>query len=190
MSLQEEPPGTLILGASSVELGMGGGSCGLAERLVGVEAPALELPWTAEAKTSLAELGRRRSLVVFFYPGVQTRTSGDEEADVDTIRAWAWRDHESELRLLDHIVVGVSTQSVEAQMQWASLELLDYMLLSDSELKLAHVLGLPTTRITNQRAFDALTLIVRNGRIVHVFYPIDPVHDAEIVTDRIRRIHA
>lgn len=180
---------SLALGAGSGEFGVDGSS-GLARRLVGLKVPSVELPWALEAKTSLAELARNRSLVVFFYPGVKPQTSESAEVDVDTARAWAWREHEPDLETLGFMVVGVSTQSPTVQMVWASEEILDFMLLSDMDLRLADALGLPTVHVDGQRVFESLTLVVHEGRIVHVFYPVDPAHDAGIVTDWVRRSYA
>jgi peroxiredoxin len=160
------------------------GTRGLERRLVGMRAPAVELPWALEAKTSLAVLASRRSLVVFFYAGVKAKTGREEiDANVDTARAWAWRDHDHELETLGYMLVGVSTQSSSTQAQWASDELLGYMLLSDGELELAGVLGLPTMQAAGERVYEPLTLIVQDGRIARVFYPVDPAHEAESVTD-------
>jgi thioredoxin-dependent peroxiredoxin len=187
MSLQSGYPGALIVGADSSASGACGPR-GLA-RLAGMRVPAVELPWALEAKTSLAELARHRSLVAFFYPGAETRMSGDEEADVDTVRAWAWREHESELAARGYMVLGVSTQTPETQARWAAFELLDYMLLSDGDLQIANVLRLPTVLIAGKRAYEPLTMVVRDGRIARVFHPIDPACDAASVTDWVRKAH-
>lgn len=166
----------------------GSGSPGL-ERLVGVPAPAVALPFASEASASLAALAYGRSLVVFFYPGIRSQRNEEGPADVDRARALAWGESDPELDLLGYMVVGVSTQSPEVQAQFASDGLLGYMLLSDSELQLAGELGLPTTGVVGEKVYEPLTLIVRAGLIARVFYPVDPGCDAAIVCDWIRRTH-
>jgi peroxiredoxin len=46
--------------------------------------------------------------------------------------------------------------------------------LSDPTLKLASELGLPTFEAGGPTLYKRLTLIVRDNRIEHVFYPIFP----------------
>src|SRR4029077_8118124 len=121
----------------------------LERRLIGVSAPTVPLPFAPDAPVSLAELARRRSLVVFFFPGATASTRWGE--DPGTAQAWAWRERETELELLGCIVVGVSTPSPEAQAKFAADELLGYMLLSDTELELARELALPTMNVAGKR---------------------------------------
>lgn len=179
----------LLVRAGSGRSGRGG-SRGLARRLVGLEVPVLELRFAVEGWVSLAALASCHSLVVFFYPGVQSRTGAGEEVDEDTVRAWAWRERDVELGELGFMVVGVSTQSPVVQTRFAWRELLGYMLLSDGELELAGVLGLPTRTVAGQRVYQPLTLVVTDGRVARVFYPVDPACEAAKVTGWIRRVHA
>lgn len=188
MSLREGRQGYLMQRAGCGGSGMSS-SRGLGRRLVGVRAPAVELPFALDALVSLAKLARRRSLVVFFYPGMDQGRCGEQE-DVDTARVSGWCEHESELGELGYMVVGVSSQSPSVQGQFASDELLGYMLLSDSELELARELGLPTRRVAGERVYEPLTVVVEHGRIARVFYPVDSAHDAETVMDWIRRVRA
>jgi len=168
-------------------------SWGWEQRMVGVGAPKVMLPFTPEASVSLATLSRILPLVVFFYPGARQQSNAERQEasdDVDMGRAVAWDEHCPELDVFGYMVVGVSTQSPEEQIQFAVKGVLGYLLLSDSELELARVLGLPTVSVAGERVYDRLTLIVQDGRIARVFYPVDPARDAAIVSDWIRRIHA
>jgi peroxiredoxin len=47
-------------------------------------------------------------------------------------------------------------------------------MLSDTGFRLADALTLPTFHAAGQRLYTRLTLVVRDGRIEHVFYPIFP----------------
>ena len=72
---------------------------------------------------------------------------------------------------------------------------LPFAVLSDARFALTIALRLPTFRIAGMRLLKRLTLIIRNGRIEHVFYPIFPPdrHAAEVLAwlvdrgDRISR---
>jgi len=192
MSLREEYAGPSVLLASS-----GGpevsGSHRLAGRLVGVRVPAVALPFAPDALVSLVAMAYRRSLVVFFYEGVVQPGGGESrEGSVGMARVLAWRDREPELERLGYRVVGVSTTSPEVQALFASDEFVQYMLLSDGELELARELGLPTRSLAGgERVYEPLTMIVKNERIAHVFYPIiDPARGADTVMAWIGREHA
>jgi peroxiredoxin len=174
-----------------------GGSPEWWSRLLGVPAPVVRLPFAPGevlpgSTVSLAELSRRRSLAVFFYGGVVSRSAGEgraEEADVDDARLEGWREHEPELAELGYDVVGVSSQSPEMQAQVALDHMLSFTFLSDRDLLLADELGLPTTGRgpSGARVYEPLTMLVRDGRIRWVFYLLDfPELDAEIATERIR----
>ncbi|HUS14586.1 MAG TPA: redoxin family protein, partial [Chloroflexia bacterium] len=51
---------------------------------------------------------------------------------------------------------------------------LPYPLLSDAGLQLAAALGLPTFDVAGMTLLKRVTLIVADGRIEHVFYPVFP----------------
>ena len=54
---------------------------------------------------------------------------------------------------------------------------LPYALLSDVDLQLAQRPGLPTFEAGTLRLFKRLTLIIRDGVIEHVFYPVFPPNE-------------
>lgn len=200
MSVRGLSAGPLALRASC-EGSSTGGSSGR-ERLVGVQAPALRLPFAPGevlpgSVVSLAELARSGSLAVFFYGGVASKGAARGRRRRVGIEAGArvegWRERESELEELGYRIVGVSSQSSEAQAQFALDRMVSsFTFLSDSELLLADELGLPTGREpAGEWAYKPLTLLVRDGRIWWVFYPLtSPAVDAEIAIERIRRSHS
>jgi peroxiredoxin (alkyl hydroperoxide reductase subunit C) len=51
---------------------------------------------------------------------------------------------------------------------------LPFALLSDSALKLANALALPSFEVAGQRLLKRLTMIIVEGRIAQVFYPVFP----------------
>ena len=69
---------------------------------------------------------------------------------------------------------GASTQDTDYQREAAERLHLPFELLSDSEFALTDALRLPTFDFEGVRLLKRLTLIVRAGRIEHVFYPIFP----------------
>jgi len=189
--------GGVVAAASVLRAGSEGSACGspaLSWRLRGVRAPAVRLPFApGEAlpgsMVSLAELARRRSLAVFFYDRFVPEGAGDEDVELEQARTEGWREREPELEGLGYEIVGVSTQSPEAQAQFALDRMLSFAFLSDSRLLLADELGLPTrSGPAGERMYEPLTILVEDGRIAQVFYPLrSPRLDAEIVTAWIKR---
>ena len=75
-------------------------------------------------------------------------------------------------------VYGLSTQTTEYQLEMAERLHLPFEVLSDAEFKLVDALRLPTFVAEGVRLVKRLTLIVRNGRIEHVFYPVFPPNES------------
>ena len=91
-----------------------------------------------------------------------------------TPQACSFRDHHRELLELNAEVFGVSTQTTEYQREMAERLDLPFEILSDAEFKLCDALRLPTFEVDGVRLMKRVTLIVRSGRIEHVFYPVFP----------------
>jgi peroxiredoxin len=146
-------------------------------RLLGMPAPAVALTYSLDATVSLAQLARRHSLVVFFHHG-----------DMPRVRTWV--ECEGELQNLGWMAVSVSAQTPLTQLRLATSEVIGHVLLSDPKLRLASVLELPTTQIPEERAYEPLTLLIRDERIAHTFYPIDPEYEIHDVVKWIKRTDA
>lgn len=88
-----------------------------------------------------------------------------------TAQSCAFRDAFVDLMSGAH-VFGLSIQS-SAEQHEAVLRLhLPFPLLSDADLAWSSALGLPSFEVGQLRVLRRLTLIVRDGRIEHVFYPV------------------
>ena len=57
-------------------------------------------------------------------------------------------------------------------------------MLSDERLELTRALGLPTFETSGWTLLKRLTLVIEDGRIAHVFYPVFPPdsHAGEVLT--------
>jgi peroxiredoxin len=91
-----------------------------------------------------------------------------------TPQACSFRDRHREF--LDHkaAILGLSTQTAEYQLEMVRRLRLPFDILSDCEFALCDALRLPTFETAGMRLLKRLTLIVRGGRIEHVFYPVFP----------------
>jgi len=87
----------------------------------------------------------------------------------------AFRDHFADLQRLgvDH-VFGLSTQSTDYQREAAERLHLPFAILSDEKLALTNALDLPTFETSGMTLLKRLTMVIDNGRIEHVFYPVFP----------------
>ncbi len=157
-----------------------------ARRILGRKLPNLTLP-TPETAISVAALARLHSLVVCFYPVLAV--TQEPEQDPNMMRALRWLQHEDTLRALGHVLVAVTSQSVESQLEWAYQLDVHHPILSDSDLLLARTLALPTSQTYRRLApwvYQPATIVLRGERVVHVHYPAD-VDDAAATTDWLRR---
>ena len=91
-----------------------------------------------------------------------------------TPQACAFRDHYRELQTLGANLFGLSTQTQDDQRETAERLHLPFPVLSDSDLRFARALRLPTFELSGMTLIRRLTLIVRDGAIEHVFYPVFP----------------
>jgi peroxiredoxin len=71
-------------------------------------------------------------------------------------------------------VFGLSTQDTGDQREAAERLHLPFELLSDAELAWARALRLPTFEVESMTLLKRLTLIIVDGRVAKVFYPVFP----------------
>lgn len=91
-----------------------------------------------------------------------------------TPESCAFRDHHAELQAAGAAVFGLSAQTTEDQQELVERLHLPFPVLSDADLALTTALGLPTFNAAGMTLIKRLTLVIREGRVEHVFYPIFP----------------
>jgi peroxiredoxin len=151
---------------------------GAADHLPGAHMPDLRLPSTAGADINVNQPG---TLVLYIYPrtgkpGEPLLPGWDDipGARGCTPESCAFRDLSKEIEAQGAHVHGLSVQSLEDQHEFAERVQLPYAILSDPQLELAKALDLPTFETSGMKLYKRLTLIAREGRIEHVFYPVFP----------------
>jgi peroxiredoxin len=156
---------------------------GAVAHLPGARMPRLTLPATdgSAFPVSRPPAGFDR-LVLFAYP--RTGRPGEDPLAPDwdqipgargcTPESCGFRDHATELARVGAAVVGVSTQPTDYQREAVERLRLPFPLLSDAKLRLARALQLPTFQAGGQALLKRLTLVVRDGHVEKVFYPVFP----------------
>jgi peroxiredoxin len=164
---------------------------GAASHLPGRALPALTLPGSDGAMVALDQLGPGRTVLYLSpmtgRPGVALPEGWDEipGARGCTPEACGFRDHHADLREAGAwAIYGLSSQTTEYQREAAQRLGLPFALLSDPGLELGDALGLPTFVADGERLYRRLTLVVIDGVIEHVFYPVFPptAHAGEVLT--------
>ncbi len=152
---------------------------GAARHLTGMRLPDVSLPATDGSVVNLSRLAGLT--VIYAYPRTgrpgQPLPEGWDAipgARGCTPQSCAFRDHYQELQSLGATVFGLSTQTTEYQREAAERLHLPFPLLSDSSLAFAGALRLPTFAFEGANLLKRVTLILRDGVIEHVFYPVFP----------------
>lgn len=165
---------------------------GAAAHLPGVSMPDVRLPATDGEDVLLS--GIEGLWVLYIYPrtgrpGVPSLEGWDKipGARGCTPQSCSFRDHHAELRALGARVFGLSAQSCEEQREARERLRLPYQLLSDDGLKLRASLKLPTFVAAGIELYKRMSMVIEDGRIVKVFYPVHPPEkDAETVLGWLR----
>jgi peroxiredoxin len=161
---------------------------GACDHLAGMRVPSVPLHSTAGRSLDLATLPGRT--VLYCYPrtgrpDVEPPQGWNEIAGARgcTPQSCAFRDHFEELQALGAGVFGLSTQTSEYQREAAERLHLPFELLSDADLTFAKALRLPTFQVESMTLIKRLTLVIREGQVEKVFYPVfPPDRNAEEVT--------
>lgn len=153
---------------------------GAAAHLKGLRLPSVPLPATDGTTVDLASLPGLT--VVYVYPrtgvpGQALPTGWDDipGARGCTPQSCSFRDHFAELRELGvaHLF-GLSTQDGAYQREMAERLHLPFPVLSDRDLGFVGALDLPTFEVDDMTLIKRMALVIRDGVVEHVFYPVFP----------------
>lgn len=141
-----------------------------------VKFPSVAVPSTAGQDVTIAELDGLT--VIFFYP----RTAAPGEVVPEdwnsipgargcTPQACSFRDASDELSKLGvQRIFGCSTQSTEYQQELKGRTKLHYELLSDEKLEISKALKLPMLEWQGKQLTKRVTIAVRDGEVMQVWY--------------------
>ena len=153
---------------------------GACAHLSGMKLPRVTLASTGGHSVELAQAKGRT--VVYIYPrtgrpdqDLPTGWNAIPGARGCTPQSCAFRDHFEELKSAGTAqVYGLSTQDTAYQREAVERLHLPFEILSDEKLEFTRALRLPTFEVDGMVLIKRMALIVRDGVIEKVFYPVFP----------------
>ncbi len=162
-------------------------SADIAHLVPGLVLPPLALPATDGSNVVLAALGGRSIVAIYPWtgrPGLPNPPHWDDipGAHGSTPELEGFRDHHAAFAELGLRLFGLSGQTTDYQREMASRLRLPFLILSDADGAFAAALRLPSFATGGTNYLKRLTLVLRDGAIEAVHYPVpDPAaHAAEI----------
>jgi len=153
---------------------------GGARHLPGMKLPDLALPATSGGAVNLARLAGRTVLYLYPRTGVPGVDLPPGWSDIPgargcTPQSCGFRDHFAELKGLgvSHLF-GLSTQDTDYQREAAERLHLPFAILSDAGLGFTRALKLPTFTVAGMTLLKRMALVIGDGIIGKVFYPVFP----------------
>lgn len=152
--------------------------------MTGLKLPSISLPSTSGSSLDLSTLSGLT--VVFCYPRTAApgETVPDEWNSIPgargcTPQACSFRDASKDFTELGvNHVFGISTQDTAYQQELKERTHLPYQLLSDERLELVKAMKLPTFDWKGQTLIKRLSMVVENGQVKKVFYPVFPPNES------------
>jgi peroxiredoxin len=153
---------------------------GATGHLAGLRLLSLPLAATDGSSVDLSKLSGRT--VVYIYPrtGVPGQAPPDGWDQIPgargcTPQSCSFRDHFAELKRLGvDRLYGLSTQDTAYQREAAERLHLPFAVLSDERLDLARAIKLPTFTAAGMTLLKRMALVIDDGVITKVFYPVFP----------------
>jgi peroxiredoxin len=153
---------------------------GGARHLTGLKLPSVVLTATDGSSVDISQLAGRTLLYIYprtGRPGVPLPEGWDAipGARGCTPQTCGFRDHLAELKQLGIAnVFGLSTQDSDYQREAVERLHLPFLLLSDAELGFTRALNLPTFVVAGMTLLRRMALMIDDGTIVKIFYPVFP----------------
>lgn len=153
---------------------------GTTRHLVGARMTSVPLRATDGETVDLSAIPGR--VVVYAYPrmgrpGVENPEGWDmiPGARGCTPQSCSFRDHFAELKALGvDRLFGLSTQDSDYQREAAERLHLPFAILSDEQSTLTRAMRLPTFNADGMTLLKRFTLVIDDGTVRHVFYPVFP----------------
>jgi peroxiredoxin len=153
---------------------------GGARHLTGRKLPSVTLAATDGSRVDLSTLAGRTLVYIYPRTGVPGQAPPDGWDAIPgargcTPQSCSFRDHFAELKRLGvaHLY-GLSTQDTGYQREAVERLHLPFPVLSDANLELARAIKLPTFAVAGMTLLKRMALVIDEGVIGKVFYPVFP----------------
>jgi peroxiredoxin len=153
---------------------------GAARHLAGLKLPSVTLAATDGSRVDLSKLAGRTLVYIYPRTGVPGQPSPEGWDQIPgargcTPQSCSFRDHFAELKALGvSRIYGLSTQETAYQSEAAARLHLPFPILSDAGLALAGAIKLPTFAVAGMTLLKRMALVIDDGVISKVFYPVFP----------------
>jgi peroxiredoxin len=143
----------------------------------GLSLPSVSLPATDGTEISLAALPGRSLVIVYPWtgcPGEPNPPNWDniQGAHGSTPELEGFRDLAADFTEIGIALYALSTQTTNYQREMAERLRLPFPVLSDVEWRFSRALSLPSLATGGENYLVRLSLLIEEGRIAHLFYPV------------------
>lgn len=185
-AMAQQKPDSFMQLPANLPVPLDDGAC---DHLPGMKVPSIALHSTKGRMVNLAEPVHER-IILYIYPrtGAPGSTVPSTWDDIPgargcTPQSCSMRDHYREAKALGAEIYGFSTQTTEYQKEVVERLHLPFEILSDADFKFSHALNLPNFTFEGVTLDKRVTLVIKDGRIEKVFYPVFPPdkHGEQIV---------
>ena len=155
---------------------------GSANHLLGRQMPSLILPSTKESLLNFSNISEKYCILYFFpmmaSPGKELPSGWNDipGARGCTPQNISFGKHYADLKKHDASAIGISSQSISELEQLSLLRKLPHAMVSDSKLEFQKKLNVPTFDFDGKIMYKRLTLVVKNSKIIKIFFPVFPPH--------------
>jgi len=153
---------------------------GKTNSLLGRTIPSIILPSTKDSFLDLSKINKQYGILYFFpsmnIPGKSLPSGWNDIPGVRgcTPQNISFNTNNTSLEKFDAISIGISSQPIYELEQLSSLRGLSHILVSDTKLEFQKRLNVPTFNVENKMVYKRLTLVIKNSKIIKVFYPVFP----------------
>jgi len=153
---------------------------GSTNHLLGRQIPDVILPSTKDSFLDLSNI-EKKYCILYFFP-MMAMSEKDLPVgwnDIPGARGCtpqniSFSKHKDTLEKYDAVSIGISSQSIYDLEQLSSIQKLSQYLVSDNKLEFQKKLNVPTFNVENKTMYKRLTLILKESKVIKVFYPVFP----------------
>ena len=153
---------------------------GKANHLLGRQIPNIILPSTVDSFFDFSSINKQYGILYFFpLMGMPKKEMPQGWNDIPGARGCTPQNisiykHLTDLAEYNAIPIGISTQPIADLEHLSSLRNLSQILVSDNKLEFQKQLNVPVFAVDGNTMYKRLTIVVKNSKIIKVFYPVFP----------------